>query len=274
MPIGPITPGSPVTVTPDASPSLYASVQAPTATMPILGAHLQALTLVLLNIQKVLDESKLDLIAGGTVLGPVDFAGIIDFQATGANRPQFQGGWRIVAGGAAITAGDLGLSNGSLSASNDLTVGDDALIAGELTVGDKIIVPVGAQIDVAAGAKLEVLSGLVVQRPAVTLTNGNHSVGKVSGSAIAPDGADTIIVPPGVFSADRELVVRSAGALASVRMRIYSNDNAYQLTLKQDDGTSFAIVKSTDAFGFWSWIEIEHNGSANGWFPVGGQKGF
>ena len=121
MPIGPITPGSPVTVTPDASPTLYSSIQAPTATMPILGAHLQFLTLVLLNIQKYLDDRKLDLISGGTVSGPVDFSGIIDFLATGANRPQFQGGLRVVAGGIAVTAGDVGLSNGSISAALDMT---------------------------------------------------------------------------------------------------------------------------------------------------------
>lgn len=85
MPIGPITPGSPVTVTPDVVLAQYSSVQAPTATMVVVGADLQALTLVVLNVQNFcLQESatglarKLDKIDGGTVSGDVDFTG--DFQ--------------------------------------------------------------------------------------------------------------------------------------------------------------------------------------------------
>jgi len=105
MPIGPITPGNYVTVTPDVSLSQYASVQAPTATMPVIGADIQALTLVALNIQNFcLQESanglvrKLDKIDGGTVLGDTVFSGYVDFQGTGVNRPTFQGGMEVVGG--------------------------------------------------------------------------------------------------------------------------------------------------------------------------------
>ncbi len=49
MPIGPITPGSYVTVTPDATPAPLASLQAPTATMPVTAVDIQALGLELLN---------------------------------------------------------------------------------------------------------------------------------------------------------------------------------------------------------------------------------
>jgi hypothetical protein len=52
MPVGPITPGSPVVVTPDPSPlARLASMMAPTATMAVTAAHIQALTLALLNVQ-------------------------------------------------------------------------------------------------------------------------------------------------------------------------------------------------------------------------------
>jgi hypothetical protein len=105
MPIGPITPGSFVTVTPDVILTSYASVQAPTATMPVVGADLQAVTLVVLNIQDyVLQVSsdglarKLDKIDGGEVLGDTIFSGYVDFQGTGVNRPTFQGGMEVVGG--------------------------------------------------------------------------------------------------------------------------------------------------------------------------------
>ena len=49
MPIGPITPGSYVAVTPDPAPAPLASAQAPTATMPVVGADLQVETLQSLN---------------------------------------------------------------------------------------------------------------------------------------------------------------------------------------------------------------------------------
>lgn len=58
MPIGGITPGSFCTVTPDSGGVFYASVQAPTATMLVKGEHLQALTLVVLNIQEKIENGS------------------------------------------------------------------------------------------------------------------------------------------------------------------------------------------------------------------------
>lgn len=54
MPIGAIVPGSNVDVTPDVSPSYYTLVQAPSATQIVRAQHLQALTLVVLNVQEKL----------------------------------------------------------------------------------------------------------------------------------------------------------------------------------------------------------------------------
>lgn len=87
MPIGPITPGSYVTVTPDASPGLYTSVQAPTATMPVVGADIQALTLVSLNIQKALDTAKAN-IAGAAFTGAVSVAGAFTTSGRRIRRPR------------------------------------------------------------------------------------------------------------------------------------------------------------------------------------------
>ena len=67
MPIGPITPGSYVTVTPDASPlTKYASLQAPTATMDVTAADIQALTLALLNVQNQLGEGNFTELVNAT----------------------------------------------------------------------------------------------------------------------------------------------------------------------------------------------------------------
>ena len=56
MPIGTITPGEYVTVTPDASPAAFSSLQTPTTTITIQAAHIQSLTLSLLNAQKRLAD--------------------------------------------------------------------------------------------------------------------------------------------------------------------------------------------------------------------------
>jgi hypothetical protein len=68
MPIGPITPGTYVDVTPDASPAPYTSIQAPTATMPVIGADIQELTLKLLNVQVLVREELADALAAMALL--------------------------------------------------------------------------------------------------------------------------------------------------------------------------------------------------------------
>lgn len=287
MPIGPITPGDPVTVTPDVSPTLYGSIQAPTATMPILGAHLQALTLVLLNIQKFLDDRKLDKIDGGVVSGPVDFTGIIDFQATGANRPQFQGGWRIVAGGGAISAGDLGLSNGSAAISIDLTVGADALIAGDLTVGQTLHVPIGGTLAVESGGSFSlhagsaalistevgmegsidlINTGYISQRQGVQSTNANTVIGALDYT--------TYKIPNGVLSATRLLTINTGPSGKHPRIRIWSEDGAFGMDLRNQGGGVIGgtvIAKASLGPGEYRWVDIEWNGSST-WEIVGGER--
>ncbi len=136
MPIGPITPGSYVTVTPDTVVSEYTSVQAPTATMPVIGSDIQELTLVVLNVQKFcLQESadglarKLDKLDGGTVSGDVVFSGDVDFQGTGIHRPTFQGGMEVVSGELTLdSTGNLSSSGTNVFASGSDTSFDGTAV--------------------------------------------------------------------------------------------------------------------------------------------------
>jgi hypothetical protein len=72
MPIGPITPGSPVAVTPDANPAPYTSIQTVTASMPVIGADMQALALQLMNQS----NASVVFAAIGTISGYSDGAWI------------------------------------------------------------------------------------------------------------------------------------------------------------------------------------------------------
>jgi hypothetical protein len=204
MPIGPITPGTYVAVTPDASPAAYTSIQAPTATMPVIGADIQELTLALLNVQQRVIDRYLDKILGGTIAGPLVVTDTVDFQATGADRPAFQGGLRVVAGGIAVTAGDLSLSNGSASISNDLTVGDDALIAGDLQVGQALQLN---QFVISTDADQHIDGSAPFVKLPFSVFNSNH-LGIMDA---APDGRF---------------------------VKIVSWENGYLLTLTQSDGTT------------------------------------
>lgn len=67
MPVGTITPGTPVVVTPDAAPlAPLWSMNAPTATMAVVAAHIQALTLAFLNskVEGVASTGALSLLTG------------------------------------------------------------------------------------------------------------------------------------------------------------------------------------------------------------------
>lgn len=75
MPIGPITPGSFVTVTPDFAPGVYTSLPAPTATMLVRGSDIQNLTLAVLNIQKTSVSGAGGLYAPATQI-EIDGAGM------------------------------------------------------------------------------------------------------------------------------------------------------------------------------------------------------
>src|SRR4051812_107010 len=57
MPIGPITPGDPVDVTPDALPAAYTSIQGPSPGMAVIAQDVLDLSLVTMNVQQ---RAKLD----------------------------------------------------------------------------------------------------------------------------------------------------------------------------------------------------------------------
>jgi len=118
MPIGPITPGSYVTVAPDASLSAYTSLQAPTATMGVVASDIQALTLVILNVQEFVRgetvSNYLNKFTGGTVSGPLVVTGTADFEGAGVDRPTFLG--------LVINSGELTLGASSTLSSSGTNV--------------------------------------------------------------------------------------------------------------------------------------------------------
>lgn len=85
---------------------------------------------------------------------------------------------------------------------------------------------------------------------------------------------DLVMVESSVFTADHILTVTSTGAGLGSRMRVWVNESTHTLTLKQDSGFAFATLKSgaggAAASGFYKWVDLQHNGSPNGWFIIGG----
>src|SRR5258708_3181263 len=72
MPIGPIVPGDPTTITPDVNPPLYTSIQGPSPTEPVIAQDILDLTLVVMNVQAAVnrpatDNTKRWLVAAQTV---------------------------------------------------------------------------------------------------------------------------------------------------------------------------------------------------------------
>ncbi len=61
MPIGPITPGSPVTVTHNVTPALYTSIQGPSPSMPVIAQDVLDLSLVTMNVQETARLAREDL---------------------------------------------------------------------------------------------------------------------------------------------------------------------------------------------------------------------
>lgn len=156
-------------------------------------------------------------------------------------------------------AGTLALgSTGSITGAAGSTV--------NLT-GTAITLGVGTQ-TVNQGTIVNFLTGHVNDR-LVDLTDANQTIG-ISSGTIATNGADVVMLAASVLSADRVITVTSTGALRGSRMRFSTDDNTFKLTLKNDNGVTFAFVKTPPAAGNYQWIDIIHSGAANGWRICGG----
>lgn len=149
MPIGPITPGSYVIVTPDTGTLLrYDSIQAPTASMGVISADIQALTLYLLNVQNSIHlgsvSSTIELAGIAGASGPaVNFSGSkvyvygfgwYSFSSTGGLPANDTVNFLVVDG-----IGGKWLRHDYLSASNKLT----PIIGPSTAVSFPISTPVG-----------------------------------------------------------------------------------------------------------------------------------
>ncbi len=79
MPIGPVTPGSYTTVTPDTLPAAYASIQVPSPSMPVVASDIATLGLEVLNVQAY--SRKAELSATQDI--PLAFQNILRVQQNG-----------------------------------------------------------------------------------------------------------------------------------------------------------------------------------------------
>ena len=247
MPIGPITPGNYVTVTPDVSLSQYASVQAPTATMPVIGADIQALTLVALNIQNFcLQESanglvrKLDKIDGGEVLGDTVFSGYVDFQGTGVNRPTFQDGMEVVGGD---TTYDSGTHLEMLSGSE--ITGDPVFNGGTFTWAKPQIVDT-TTLSFAG-------TGHMRTRAPFNLNNtGSQTVGINNG--------DEFVCPVLIGTLSLTLSTTGAGTGSRIRINAYANiASGFSL---QVNTVEVAPVLMRNESGFYVCLDVVFSGGA------------
>lgn len=198
----------------------------------------------------------------GMLLGVGTFTGAAGTALAWHGSATFDTGAATFANGFTVSAGAVTFGSGFHISAGTVIIDPDVSMLGAL----KMVGPNSIELSADASIKW---------RPRVLYTNADHSVGVTSGDGLAPTGADHILIPPGVLGADRNLTLRSAGAKAGHRFRVTSQDNAFKVTLKQDDGTSIALVKTgaggaAPPAGHWSWIELEHNGGANGWgSPIG-----
>lgn len=161
------------------------------------------------------------------------------------------------------------------------TFNGTTLLSGPTSVdtGETFSVPIGATL---ANAGTITNSGNITNTGIITnsgsghyndrlfdMTNADQTIG-IAGGTVATSGADVVMLAASVLSADRVVTVTSTGALRGSRMRFSTDDNTFKLTLKNDNGVTFAFVKTPPAAGNYQWIDIIHSGAANGWRICGG----
>lgn len=117
-------------------------------------------------------------------------------------------------------------------------------------------------VDLKAGATNE---GIIVNSGAGHIVERYFSMGDADATKGVAD-CDVVYIPAGTLTTTRNLNL--VDATAGARMRIFSLDNAQQVTVKQSGGASLVLVKSNT--GFYPWVDIMHTGAANGWFVIGG----
>lgn len=104
--------------------------------------------------------------------------------------------------------------------------------------------------------------GMLSYRPRIYLAD---SAGLTYGIA----DADTFYVPVGSLSAPRSYTITGVGAVGSPRLRFVWLEGTHNVTLKQDDGSTIAVL----GLGAWQWYEIENDGlhGPASWYFIGGK---
>ncbi|HMI84876.1 MAG TPA: hypothetical protein VK550_12335 [Polyangiaceae bacterium] len=300
MPIGPITPGDPVTVSPDASLSPYASMQAPTATMVVVAADIQALTLALLNVQDLVRGELASALAAMAVLfvtADLRATTVFDVRSgqihAGAGAIQIGGGSDVIT----VTGSNLDLGTTDVSLGGTSTVesggtlaigtggsfslhaGAVGLVSGAVGLDGTLNALAGSVVTLEAGSLAQfqgrvaldgvidlVGTGYISQRQGVQSTDAN--------TVIAALAYTTYKIPNAVLSTTRLLTINDGPSGMHPRIRIWSQDGASGMDLRNQGGGIIGgtvINKATLGGGEYRWVDIEWNGSST-WEIVGGER--
>jgi hypothetical protein len=255
-PIGTITPGSPTTVTADASPAAVTSIQVPSPTMGVQADNLAQLALALMNIK----ARSLDRISGG------DLDGIFTLKSGAVLQAELGSILTIIAG-----------------ASSSLDWRGPATFSGEVDFTGPVKILVASLLLSSTGVSM-VGSGLTLDA-ASSITNGgvitnsvaghiNERVGTLSldaDQAIGIDNADVVYCPSGFLTADRKLTIADLGAARGSRMRVFNLDTSHGLNVVNGDNSAVGPTFIKKSGGFYHWIDIVNLGGANAWRYCGGQ---
>lgn len=242
MPIGPITPGAYVTVTPDPSVAKYLSAVAPTATMPVIASDIQNLTLMVLNVNKM----SVDGVGGGfytpsteiqigppgglgvygnfrlfgTGTGQVSFGSV--WTIFGEERIDFGGVWNVKSGGIANvqSSGAFHVQNGGVET---------------IDSGGSFIVAAGGGVTVQSAGQITLNNGAscIANTGSTVTCNGTVNLGAgistchttIGGSASDLTVANTCAI---IVNSGAQIAVAAGGLININSGGLYQNAGIFQ----------------------------------------------
>lgn len=254
MPVGPITPGSYTTVTPDSIVAAYASLQSPSPTMLTIAADIAALTLAILNVQKA--------------------------SVSGASGGFYSPTSTVTIAGSLVTFGGAGVqfSTGQLATNVPLVgdttnlflsqVGEDCHILADLVTVNGLS---------SGGASFSggVLFNNTIQFTSTITPSGGTahirkrpaSVGVTTNHTYTIADADTIVANP--TAGDITYTISSSGAQPGDRMLVTAlRATATANTVHVVDGTASSIADLRNTAGQPRWVLMEFSGISGQFFPV------
>lgn len=228
MPIGPITPGNYVTVTPDALVAPYLSMQAPTATMPVIGADIQELTLALLNVQDLALGELADALAAMALLfTSADLRATTVFNARSGQFVVQAGAIQIGGGADVITVTGSTLALGG----TDMTIG---ALGGISSAGTQVFSS-GSDTSIDGTGVLRTTSGGKFRWDTRNKTDGNYV-------ADGTNGYEDILPDP---AAPRIITFQTTGAALGQRKRFNAQNVTSEDWQLQRPGRTWNLRNAT-----------------------------